>query len=203
MACTPLSRSLSSAACTVPSSSGERTRPVCSIRSSTSTRSARAASASGFCHLRSYRRGMRRRRISRTSRNPAVVMSPVRTPRRSRIAFVATVVPWMTSSISRPPMPMRGRGLLEALGNAAAVVVRGGRHLDGDRPPGLSEQDEVGERPSDVDAYGESSMSASLFIPAGDGPARCRPAGPPLSPIRPCRAPAPGVRGLESGTLQR
>ena len=42
--------------------------------------------------------GMRSLRSSSTSRNPAVVTSAVGLPRRSRTAFVATVVPWITSA---------------------------------------------------------------------------------------------------------
>ena len=45
---------------------------------------------------------MRMRRNSSTSRKPSVVMSPVRAPRRSRIALVATVVAWTTSLTSLP-----------------------------------------------------------------------------------------------------
>ena len=42
--------------------------------------------------------GIRSRRSSSTSRKPAVVTRAVRLPRRSRTAFVATVVPWTTSA---------------------------------------------------------------------------------------------------------
>src|SRR5262249_3650678 len=45
------------------------------------------------------------RRISSTSRNPAVVMRPVRAPFSSRIALEATVVPCRTSARSPPPSP--------------------------------------------------------------------------------------------------
>ena len=58
----------------------------------------RAASS----QVRSYSsRRSRSRRSSSTSRKPAVVSSPVRAPARSRIALVATVVPWMTSRTAR------------------------------------------------------------------------------------------------------
>ena len=48
------------------------------------------------------RRGAGRawRPISRTSRKPSVVTSAVRAPRRSRRAFVATVIPWANAAIS-------------------------------------------------------------------------------------------------------
>ena len=39
------------------------------------------------------------RRISRASRTPAVVIRPVRAPRRVRVALVVTVVPWTITSI--------------------------------------------------------------------------------------------------------
>ena len=69
---------------------------------------------------------------------------------------MATVVPWMTSSISAPENADTRQGRLEALGNAAAEIVRRRRNLDGQRPPRLSQQDEIGERPSDVDAYAKT-----------------------------------------------
>ena len=40
------------------------------------------------------------RRISRASRNPSVVISPVRAIRPVRMALVATVVPWTITSIT-------------------------------------------------------------------------------------------------------
>ena len=53
--------------------------------------------------------GMRSRRSSRTSRKPAVVSSAVRAPARSRIALVATVVPWTTSRMSAGSTPEASR----------------------------------------------------------------------------------------------
>ncbi len=49
---------------------------------------------------------MRNVRISSTSRNPFVVINPVRAPFFSRIAFEATVVPWRISSIAPPARPV-------------------------------------------------------------------------------------------------
>jgi hypothetical protein len=45
-----------------------------------------------------YGLGRVRRPSSRTSRNPAVVISPQRAPLRSSTAFVATVVPWTSAA---------------------------------------------------------------------------------------------------------
>jgi len=47
------------------------------------------------------------RPIARRSSNPAVVMSAVLAPRRSRMAFVATVVPWTIPSAWRSRNPRR------------------------------------------------------------------------------------------------
>src|ERR1700730_14744886 len=70
------------------------------MRSSTSTRRWRSTRGGGLVHDRAYSRGLRRVRISSTSRKPFVVISPVRAPFNSRIAFDATVVPCSTSTIS-------------------------------------------------------------------------------------------------------
>ena len=49
--------------------------------------------------------------------------------------------------------PDARQGDFEALRNTAAVVVRGRRNLDGKSMPRVSEEDEIGERPADIDTY--------------------------------------------------
>ena len=83
---------------TPSSSSGRQTSPFGPRRSSTSQRNRRGTSGGGFSYCRLYISGMRSRRISSTSRKPAVVISAVRAPLCSSTALVATVVAWTTLS---------------------------------------------------------------------------------------------------------
>jgi hypothetical protein len=67
------------------------------MRSGTSARRSRGISASKL-PVMPYGLGRVRRPSSRTSRNPAVVISPQRAPVRSSTALVATVVPWTSAA---------------------------------------------------------------------------------------------------------
>ena len=97
--------SAASRAATSRASSGSSARstvPSAVTRSFTSYRRRRGTSGSGLRQNGSYMCGMRSRRSSSTSRNPAVVTSAVSAPRRSSTAFVATVVPCTTAATSVP-----------------------------------------------------------------------------------------------------
>ena len=102
-ASTSAARSRSQSAATSRSSSGCSTAPSCRMRSATSNRSGRGTGGFGRTNRGSKRAGRLRlvRPISIRSRKPAVVTSPTRAPRRWRMAFVATVVPW-TMRRTRP-----------------------------------------------------------------------------------------------------
>src|SRR5262245_39157020 len=77
-------------------------------------RGARNAGVSGSM-ARSYMRERFMRPISSTSSNPRVVRIAVAAPFCSRIAFVATVVPWMKRSTSAGRAPARARTLRTAV----------------------------------------------------------------------------------------
>ena len=73
-------------------------------RSRTVKRSSRGTSGSGGAASGRRARARSVGAISITSRKPSVVTSAVRAPRRSRSAFVATVVPWAKAAIEAPSM---------------------------------------------------------------------------------------------------
>ena len=88
---------------------GSTTVPSARVRSATSARMSRSTTGRKSPH-NPHVRGRSRRRISRTSANPAVVRTAVRAPLRSRRALVPTVVPWMmafTSPSGRCPVTLR------------------------------------------------------------------------------------------------
>ncbi len=80
-------------------------RPSASVLSMTPNRSSRGTSGATRSKKKSYRRGRACRPISRTSSNPAVVISATRPPFRCSSALVPTVVP--CSNVSAPPVPVR------------------------------------------------------------------------------------------------
>ena len=82
---------------TPASSSGTRTRPSASMRSSTSRRRWRSISGTKR-PLRPYGFGRVRRPSSSTSRKPRVVIRPTFAILRSSIALVVVVVPWTMAS---------------------------------------------------------------------------------------------------------
>jgi hypothetical protein len=82
------------------SSRGTMTVPVCVIRSGTSNRRRRGTNGRGLRYERLYRSGRFARPISSTSRNPSVVTSAVRAPRRSVTALITTVLPWTNAPTS-------------------------------------------------------------------------------------------------------
>ena len=88
------------------SSSGVTTLPSAATRSTASSRQRRGTSGSGFTQARSNMPGVRIRPISKTSRKPRVVNSPVRAPTFCRIVFDATVVPCTTSLTARGSSPL-------------------------------------------------------------------------------------------------
>ena len=90
-------------------SSGVRTLPSASRRSRTSSRRCRGTSGAGGSMKRSYMSYRPSRPISRASRNPAVVRSPVLAPLRSISALVASVVPWMRAATLAGPRPASWR----------------------------------------------------------------------------------------------
>jgi hypothetical protein len=95
----PASASSAARALTSATSTASSTEPSASTRSLTSTRSGR--STTGVKDPFSPQVvGRSRRRISSTSRNPSVVMIPVRAPLRSSSALVPTVVPCTTVEMS-------------------------------------------------------------------------------------------------------
>ena len=98
MASTPWARSAAMASRALAASSGVRTLPSASSRSRTSSRRCRGTSGAGGSMKRSYMSYRPSRPISRASRNPAVVRSPVLAPLRSISALVASVVPWMRAA---------------------------------------------------------------------------------------------------------
>jgi hypothetical protein len=99
------------AARTASRSTGARTVPSDSTRSGTSRRRSRGTTGSKPPR-RPQVRGRSRRRISSTSRKPAVVITPTRAPLRSSSALVPAVVPCTTvarraRSGTRAAMPAR------------------------------------------------------------------------------------------------
>ncbi len=90
------------APCRLAGSSGVATVPSGRIFSVTVSRIRRSTSATGLVQCRSYSLGMRRSRISSTSRKPAVVISAVRAPLPSRMVLEPIVVPCSTSATSPP-----------------------------------------------------------------------------------------------------
>ena len=100
----PSSISCLAAASTWASSSGTRTRPSASMRSSTSSRRWRSMSGTKR-PLRPYGVGRVRRPSSRTSRKPRVVIRPTVAILRSSIALVVVVVPWTMASSEAGSMP--------------------------------------------------------------------------------------------------
>src|SRR5215470_4616448 len=111
MAETPCARSASTDSRTSSSWSGTRTRPFASSRSRTPTRRRRGARNVGVSGsiARSYMRERFIRPSSSTSSKPAVVRTAVSAPFCSRMALVATVVPWMTRSTSPGLAPAMSR----------------------------------------------------------------------------------------------
>src|SRR6188768_4089929 len=100
----PSSMSFVAAAATPASSSGTRTRPSASMRSSTSRRSRRSISGTKR-PFRPYGVGRVRRPSSRTSRKPRVVIRPTVAILRSSIALVVVVVPWTIASSAAGSTP--------------------------------------------------------------------------------------------------
>ena len=103
----PCPASLRSWVRTSSSSSSVTTEPSLAIRPRTSTVSSSAASGSGLGQMIQPARppGTKDRAIWSTWRKPWVVTSPTRAPLPSRIALVATVVPWKTSPTALRSMP--------------------------------------------------------------------------------------------------
>ncbi len=142
-------------------------RPSAPRRSATSTRQRRSTSGGGGTYRASYRCGDLARRSSRTSRKPAVVISAVRAPRRSRIAFVATVVPWITS-VAGPTAPSRGERF-DDVRDCTAEVGRG-RHDLADRQPAVAvDERDVRERAADVRADPRGGLRSWPLHQAADG----------------------------------
>ena len=88
----PSASSARAAAWTSAGSTAVRTLPSARVRSATSSRMSRSTTGTKSPHRPQVCRRSRRR-ISSTSRKPAVVISPARAPRRSSSALVPTVVP--------------------------------------------------------------------------------------------------------------
>ena len=82
------------------------------------------------------------------SRKPCVVISAVRAPLPSSTVFEPTVVPCSTS-LTRRAVGQQGA---QALDDALAIVVRGGRGLVRAHPAVAVDRDEIGERAADIDA---------------------------------------------------
>ena len=94
---------------------------------------------------------------------PSVTMSPTRAPRRSSTALVATVVPWRIASSSRELDLRLGDGELDALDDADRLVVRrAGRLCEPDALPVAVMEEDVGERPADVDPEAVGHVPSSL-----------------------------------------
>jgi hypothetical protein len=83
-----------------PSSRGAMTSPLYRTRSGTSMRRCLGERAFGKSSRQLNVFSFIPRRISRMSRNPFVVIRPVVAPVWVSTVFVATVVPWTTSSTS-------------------------------------------------------------------------------------------------------
>src|ERR687892_161629 len=107
MACTACARSACTARRTASSSSGTSTWPRASRRSRMPTRRRRGARNVGTSGsiARSYMRERFMRPSSSTSSKPSVVRIAVTAPFCSRMALVATVVPWMKRSTSADRAP--------------------------------------------------------------------------------------------------
>ena len=142
----PLSRRYFAAARTSAGSTGVRMLPSASVRSFTSTRMSRSAIGMKSPHRPQVRRRSRRR-ISRTSRKPRVVMTPIFGPRRSSSVLVPTVVP-CTIECERAGAAER----VEAVHEPLRLVAAPRRHLRGAEAAvrGI-EQEQVGEGAADVD----------------------------------------------------
>src|SRR2546428_557491 len=84
-----------------------RTRPLASTRSRKPKHRSLGTGAGGRVIRRSYSEGRSCLAMVNRSSNPAVVMNAVRAPLRSRIAFVATVVPWDMPAAPSCPIPAR------------------------------------------------------------------------------------------------
>src|ERR1700746_2105307 len=143
----PRSRKRCTSRRTAASSSGVRTRPAASMRSGTSARRSRGISASKLPVI-PYGLGRVRRPSSRTSRSPAVVISPQRAPLRSSTALVATVVPWTSAATAARSVFEHGQP-----GDEADRLVLGGRsHLgDAEHAALRIERQQIGERAAYID----------------------------------------------------
>nr|AKQ01946.1 hypothetical protein [uncultured euryarchaeote Rifle_16ft_4_minimus_309] len=84
-----------------------RTRPEASTRSARPKQRSRSTGGGGRAILKSYKEGRFCRPMVRRSSNPFVVTKAVRAPLRSRIAFVATVVPWAIAVAPSSRRPFR------------------------------------------------------------------------------------------------
>ncbi len=148
---TPAPRSRRHAARTPSSSSGTTTSPSASIRSVTSRRRSRGTSGSGICSSRSNSRERCVRRISSTSRNPRVVISPVRAPVRVSTALTPSVVPTFTCETSFSATPV--------VAIASSTPLAGSRAL-------------VGTFSQEVDPLASSSTTTSVKVPPTSTPIR-------------------------------
>jgi hypothetical protein len=93
----PIARRRTASRATAPRSTFSRIVPSARVRSGTSARKSRGIAGTNSPHRpQVWRRS--RRRISSTSRKPAVMMIPVFAPLRSSSALVPTVVPWTTAA---------------------------------------------------------------------------------------------------------
>ena len=149
----------SRAAATASSSTGVRTVPSASVRSSTSSRRSRSAIGRNSPQ-RPQVCGRSRRRISSTSRKPLVVITPMRGP--LAVPTACWCRPWCHARSSRSSRcaPKRLQALREARRLVAAVATALWRWEAARR---LVETKQIGEGAADVDADDRRAALRSLM----------------------------------------
>ena len=144
----PASQSARASRAISSGSTGSSTVPSARTRSRASTRRLRGIAGSK-CPVRPQVVGRSRRRISSTSRKPAVVIRPAGPPLRSSSAFVPTVVPCTMVAFVPSPRPAAAR---PARKPSASLPRVDGTFAVQLRPFSSSRQEEIGERAADIDA---------------------------------------------------
>ena len=184
---TPNARSRAVAFRTASSSSGTTTFPSASMRSGTARRTRRRTIGSGAGNAASQMSSLYPRRMSISSRNPWLQMSPARAPFIWIIVLSPVVVPCTIVTVlarrsaSDSPSPVREE--VEPREHAVGLVGRRRRRLlEADRPVAVREH-EVGEGAADVDADAVPGVSHPRRASSGRAVGRSR----PRRPRGPCR----------------
>ena len=155
-------------------SSAWSTSPRWSSRSFASNRSSSGTSGGSRCGDRSYKRGRVCRPMASTSRKPRVVISAVRAPLRSMMAFVATVEPWTRSRVAGGRTSEVGPRVSSAspsrMARAGSSGVEGACRRDG---AVIGDEEEVGEGTAGVhaeDGHGRSLLHYPAATPQSNTP---------------------------------